>query len=103
MPRPTTNPRNPLRRRLGRNALIYAVIALGAIWLVGSVVGHGKEPQKLRFDQFMAKVEDGDVRTAEMFLRDQRITGTLDSGTKYQTTYAGDGDTLSGQLVKEHV
>jgi cell division protease FtsH len=103
MPPRTTNPRSPLRRRLGRNALIYAIIALGAIWLVGSVVGRGKEPERLRYDQFIDKVEQGDVRTAEMFLRDQRIQGELDTGTKYQTTYAGDGDSLASKLVKEDV
>ena len=102
MPR-TTTPRNPLRRRLGRNALIYAVIALGAIWLVGSLVGRGQQPEQLRFDQFVDRVEDGDVKTADMFLRDQRIEGELDDGTKYRTTYAGDGDTLARDLVKNDV
>jgi cell division protease FtsH len=102
MPR-TTKPGNPLRRRLGRNALIYAIIALGAIWLVGSMVGRGAQPEHLRFDQFIDKVERSDVRTADMFLRDQRIEGELDNGTKYQTTFAGDGDSLADKLVKSDV
>ncbi len=40
---------------------------------------------------------------AEMFLRDQRVQGELDDGTQYQTTYAGDGDSLASKLVKNDV
>jgi cell division protease FtsH len=104
MPR-TTNNKNPLRRRLGRNFLIYAIVAVGAIWIVGSVVGRGPQPDKLRYDQFIDKVLDHEVLTADMYLRDQRIEGDLKTprGARYQTTYAGDGDALSGVLVKEHI
>ncbi len=95
--------RTGLRRRLGRNALIYALLALGAIWLVGSFVGRGPEPTMLRFDQFIDKVEAEEVATADMFLRDQRITGELRNGTDYETTYAGDGDLLADKLARNDV
>src|SRR5207248_364772 len=91
------------RRRLGRNALIYAVIAVAAIWIVGSFVTHTPQPQKVRFDTFVSKVNHHEVSTAELFLRDQRIEGKLRDGKTYQTTYAGDGDTLSLTLTKAHV
>src|SRR5688500_3537111 len=95
--------RNPLRRRFGRSALIYAVLAVAAIWIVGTLVGRGAEPEQIRFDQFIEKVDDREVSTAEMYLRDQRIEGELDDGTRYQTTFAGDGDTLSERLVTNDV
>ncbi|HYZ92161.1 MAG TPA: ATP-dependent zinc metalloprotease FtsH [Actinomycetota bacterium] len=95
--------RSGLRRRLGRNALIYAVLAIGAIWLVGSFVGRGTQPTKLRFDQFLDKVEAEEVATAEMYLRDQRIRGDLRNGTNYETTYAGDGDRLADRLARNDV
>jgi cell division protease FtsH len=95
--------RSGLRRRLGRNALIYAVLALGAIWLVGSLVGRGPQPQKLRFDQFVDKVEAQQVATAEMYLRDQKIEGRLKNGDRYQTTFAGDGDRLADRLARNDV
>src|SRR4051812_40103304 len=95
--------RNPVRRRLGRNALIYAIIALIAIWVVGSLVSRGTEPRKLRFDTFISKVDDGEIKSAEMFLNDRRIRGELKDGTPYQTTFAGDGDTLSLRLTRQHV
>src|SRR5262245_23534111 len=96
VPMPRTKPsKNPLRRRLGRNAIIYAVLAIAAIWLVGSVIGRGAQPQELRFYLFMEKVEHDQVRSANMFLRDQRIEGELSNHSKYRTTYAGDGDTLA--------
>jgi len=95
--------RTGLRRRLGRNALIYALLALGAIWLVGSFMGRGPQPTTLRFDQFIDKVEAEQVATADMFLRDQRITGELSNGTDYETTYAGDGDLLADRLARNDV
>jgi cell division protease FtsH len=100
---PKAKQRDPLRRRFGRNALIYAVVALAAIWLVGTLVSRGSEPQQLRFDEFLEKVEDRDVNTANMFLRDQRIEGELKGGAQYQTTFAGDGGELSLQLADEGV
>ena len=95
--------RSGLRRRLGRNVLVYVLVALGAIWLVGTLLGRGPQPTKLRFDQFIDRVEAEQVATAEMHLRDQRITGELRNGTKYETTYAGDGDRLAEQLVRKDV
>jgi cell division protease FtsH len=95
--------RGGMRRRISRNALIYALLALGAIWLVGSLLGRGPQPTKLRFDQFMDKVGAEEVATADMFLRDQRIEGELTNGTDYVTTFAGDGDELSQRLVRNDV
>jgi cell division protease FtsH len=103
MMRRPSNRNNPVRRRLGRNAIIYAVVALAAIYIVGSLLSHGSQPQKIRFDSFIAKVQHHEVRTAEMFLRDQRIEGKLTNGQSYQTSFAGDGDTLSLTLTKAHV
>jgi cell division protease FtsH len=100
---PRTPNRSTLRRRLGRNALIYAVVALAAIWLVGSLLQRGAEPTKIRFDQFIDKVEANEVATADMYLRDQRIRGELRDGSHYETTFAGDGDTLSSRLVRNDV
>jgi cell division protease FtsH len=95
--------RNPVRRRLGRNALIYAVIALLAIWVAGSVFSRGSQPRKLRFDTFIAKVDDREVKTADMYLNDNRIQGELKDGTKYQTTFAGDGESLALRLTQKRV
>jgi len=103
MMRRPPNRNNPVRRRLGRNALIYAVIALAAIWIVGSLVSHGNQPQKIRFDSFISKVDHHQIKTAEMFLRDQRIQGKLSNNSTYQTTFAGDGDTLSLRLTNAGV
>ncbi len=101
MPKPPQRP--GLRGRLSRNALIYLVIGLAAVWIVGSVVSRGTQPTPLRFDQFLQKVENSDVKTADMFLRDQRIEGELKDGTHYETTFAGEGDQLALTLAKEKV
>src|SRR5438309_4954684 len=95
--------RNPVRRRLTRNALIYAVVAILALVLVKDIASRGTQPARIRFDAFLSKVEHHQVRTATMFLRDQRIDGKLKDGTNYQTSFAGDGDTLSVRLANAHV
>jgi len=100
----TKPPQRPgLRGRFGRNTLIYLVIALAAVWVVGSVVNRGTQPTPLRFDQFLQKVESGEVKTADMFLRDQRIEGELENGDVYETTFAGEGDQLALTLAEEKV
>ncbi len=106
MPR-TASPKqrdpNPMRRRFGRSALIYAVVAIAAIWIVGVFVSRGTQPKELRFDQFLSHVENENVESANMFLRDQRIQGTYDGGKAYQTTFAGDGGDLALDLAEKGV
>jgi cell division protease FtsH len=102
MPQPPRN-RQGLRRRLSRSVILYAILVVGAIWVVGTLLNHQAQPQRIRFDTFMAKVDNGEVRTAKMYLRDQRIEGDLTNGKRYQTTFAGDGDQLSQKLVAKAV
>ena len=102
MPQPPRN-RQGLRRRLGRSVILYVILVVGAIWLVGTLVNRQQQPTQIRFDTFMSRVEEGEVKTAKMLLRDQRIEGRLTSGKKYQTTFAGDGDELSQKLVAKGV
>jgi cell division protease FtsH len=95
--------RQPLRKRLSRNVVLYAILVLGTIWLVGSLLNRGAQPATLRFDEFIDKVEQGRVETAEMYLRDQRIEGDLDNNIRYQTTFAGDGGELADKLAAKNV
>ena len=102
MPPRTTKPGNPLRRRLGRNALIYAVIALGAIWLVGVVVGRGNAARAAPLRPVHRQgrgTATSRRRTCSCATSASRASST--TATKYQTTYAGDGDALARQLVEE--
>jgi cell division protease FtsH len=92
-----------MRKRFGRSALIYVIVAVAAIWVVGTVVRTGSQPKELRYDDFVNKVENGEVDSAEMYLRDQRIQGKLEGGTEYQTTFPGEGDTLADKLIANRV
>jgi cell division protease FtsH len=83
--------------------ILYAILVVGAIWLVGTLLNRQAQPQHIRFDQFLAKVDNGEVRTARMLLRDQKIDGDLQDGKRFQTTFAGDGDQLSQKLVSKGV
>jgi cell division protease FtsH len=92
-----------MRKRLGRNVIVYVILGLGALWVVGSVVQRSPDVDELRFDQFLQKVDAGDVTSAEMLLTDQRIEGELTDGSPYRTTYAGEGDELALRLVEKGV
>jgi cell division protease FtsH len=98
MPQPPRKSQG-LRGRLGRSVILYVILVVGAIWLVGTLVNRQQQPTQIRFDTFLTRVEAGEVRTAKMFLRDQRIEGQLTDGKKYQTTFAGDGDQLSQKIA----
>jgi len=94
-------------KRFGRQTFLYVLLALGAVWLIGSALQRGPEANVIRFDEFVAQVESGEVATATVFERDHRITGELDDGTEYQTTFGGEPDglleTLAAQKVETEV
>jgi len=75
--------------------LLVAVVVLLAFTLF---MGGGSSSKKLRLDQFLAKVEHGDVKKATLKDGDGAVTGTLDDGTKYKVSYPS---RYTAQIVDE--
>ena len=87
--------------RLFRGPAIYFVGVLIALWFVLSIVQGSTKPKELTIDQYAKFVHEGDVSTATIFDRDQRVEGELKDGTKYRVNYTQDyGDDLTNLLLE---
>ena len=87
--------RSKLRRR---TPLVLAAVA--ALVLVGLLVlrDDGPDRTELDLDAYQSALADGDVATAEIHDRADRITGELADGTDYEVTYP---ERFAGELTAE--
>jgi len=60
---------------------------LAGLWIFLTFATHAAHPKKLSLSAFELAVSTDQVKTAMFLERDQKIVGTLDGGTKYETTY----------------
>ncbi|MDP8969768.1 MAG: ATP-dependent zinc metalloprotease FtsH [Actinomycetota bacterium] len=88
-------------QRLLRGPFIWITLLLVASFAMVSTLGNAGDPQKLRFDELVDRLEAGEVREYTDFSRDNRIEGTLADDTEFVTVYNPevDGDRL-GQLLE---
>ena len=92
-------PQTPLGR-LFRGPAIYFVLVLLLLWGLLNVI-QSPHLKPLTIDQFTKLVHDGQVKTATIFDRDQRVDGELQDGTKYQVYYTTDyGDDITNLLLE---
>ncbi len=86
------------RRRI--LSVVLAVVLAGGLiawWQLGS--GDGR--QSLTFDEFTSLIDSGDVATAEIKDRDNRVVGELSDGTKYESDYVAEfSDELTTRLTE---
>ncbi len=86
------------RRRI--LSVVLAVVLAGGLiawWQLGS--GDGRE--SLTFDEFTSLIDSGDVATAEIKDRDNRVVGELSDGTKYESDYVAEfSDELTTRLTE---
>jgi cell division protease FtsH len=93
-----------MRNKLGRNVLVLVLIALGALWVVGSYLQRVPGTISLRSDELIERIDGGDVATATVYERDQRIEGRLRTGTAYRATYLSEnGDEILDRLTAKKV
>ena len=87
-------------QRLVRGPFIWITLLLVVAFATVSSLGSAAEPKELRFDEFMTKLEAGDLKTVQDYPRDNRLEGELDSGEKFHTAYnaAVDGPRLGEAL-----
>ncbi len=96
-PTPTAPPPPPR----WRNALIIVGILLTA-WLLYNSLSPTTKPVKLRYDEFITKVEDDQVKSVEIDAQGQ-VSGTLKDGTEFETqlvTAVPDNGVI--QLMQQH-
>jgi cell division protease FtsH len=74
-------------QKLVRSVAFWVVVALVVLLAASQLLGGGDDRQKLRYDEFVAKVEADQVKTVKIEDRSSQITGELSDGTKFKTTF----------------
>src|SRR5919109_2816159 len=89
--------------RLFRGPAIYLVLVLLLLWAFLSFVSSTRNVKDLSLDQFEKYVHDGQVETATIFDRDQRVEGQLrdTAKTKYRVNYTNNYDDDITNLLSE--
>ncbi|HET7236970.1 MAG TPA: ATP-dependent zinc metalloprotease FtsH [Actinomycetota bacterium] len=91
-------------KRLVRGPAVYVLIVLAGIWMFLLFANRTTAPTELGLSEFQAKVDAGEVETAEFMLGDGVIRGELSSGETYQVAYVeGTEETLTTQLREQGV
>jgi cell division protease FtsH len=97
-PAPGQRPGAPLPRLLRSPGLYLALVFLLGFLFINSFAGPGPT-KELNLSDFSSRIRAGGIRTAEVFDRDNRVTGTLSDGTRYSTRYPAEfADELISQL-----
>jgi cell division protease FtsH len=93
-----------VKKRLSRPILLYLALGLLVLLVAGMWFRHGAEAETLTLDRFQALVDDGQVKTATIKDRDNKVTGELDDGTNYEVGYPAEyADELTAQLGSHDV
>ncbi|MGZ4188328.1 MAG: ATP-dependent zinc metalloprotease FtsH [Actinomycetota bacterium] len=96
-------PQSPFGRA-ARGPLLYIVILLVLAYVLLTAFAGTKTIKDLSLTDFKAKVNGGQVATAEILNRDMRVEGKLKDGTNYRTTYPTDfGDDITNLLTDANV
>ena len=74
-------------QKLVRSVGFWVVVALVVLLAASQLFSGGDNREKLRYDEFVSKVNAGDVRSVKIEDNSSRILGTLDDGTKFKTTF----------------
>ena len=69
--------------KLRRSAVIVAVVATVAVFLVFRALTGGSDATELTLDRYTRQLERGAVATATIHDKDHTVTGELDDGTEY--------------------
>jgi len=83
-----------------RGIFIWLLIVMMAILLINLMTTPKKTENEMKFSEFIAKVQAGDV--AEVTIQEKEITGRLNDGKKFKT-YAADYPDLVTLLNKKNV
>jgi cell division protease FtsH len=82
----------------------WVVVALVVLLGASQVLSGGDSREKLRYDEFRDRVEAGKVKDVKIEDDSSKITGTLDDGTKFRTTFVtNSAERLTDLLDKNDV
>jgi cell division protease FtsH len=77
-------------KKLLRNSALYLLIIILIFYFVTTVVKTPAQPDKLRFNQFIDKIENKQIKEADIYNRDSIIKGVLKNGRHYEVSFPAD-------------
>ncbi|HVL64114.1 MAG TPA: ATP-dependent zinc metalloprotease FtsH [Actinomycetota bacterium] len=71
--------------RVFRSAVFYLVLIIAVVWVFQIYRGAADQPRALEsVNEWVGLVEQGDVKSAKFFTKDEKVTGELDNGERYE-------------------
>ena len=81
-------PQSPFGR-VTRGPLIYIIVLMVLGYVLLTTLAGAKTVKELTLTDYIAKINAGQVASAEILIRDVRIQGKLKDGTDYRVAYSG--------------
>ncbi|MGV3760010.1 MAG: ATP-dependent metallopeptidase FtsH/Yme1/Tma family protein, partial [Actinomycetota bacterium] len=86
-------------KRPSRNAIVYVLLGAIALFVASQWLRGGDEPTELTLSEFRAHVAEGEVGTATIKDRSNKITGELRNDMEYEVSYPQEfADELATEL-----
>ncbi|HVL81359.1 MAG TPA: ATP-dependent zinc metalloprotease FtsH [Actinomycetota bacterium] len=86
-----------MRKRLGRNTLIWILIGLGVLWVAGTFVQRAAPVETVAISEFYDRVASGQVERVTVYENDQRVEAELRNGQTIRATFLAEegGDLMT--------
>jgi cell division protease FtsH len=80
-----------MMNRIFRSAIFYLVLIIAVVWVFNLYRASADKPEKLpSVNDWVEKVEGGEISSAEFLTKDERVLGTDSNGTKYEVNLPKD-------------
>ena len=80
-----------MMNRIFRSAIFYLVLIIAVVWVFNLYRASADKPEKLAsVNDWVEKVEAGEISSAEFLTKDERVLGTDSNGTKYEVNLPKD-------------
>jgi cell division protease FtsH len=77
--------------RIFRSAIFYLVLIIAVVWVFNLYRASADKPDKLSsVNEWVTRVEGGEISSAEFLTKDERVLGTDSDGTKYEVNLPKD-------------
>jgi cell division protease FtsH len=77
--------------RIFRSAIFYLVLIIAVVWVFNLYRASADKPEKLpSVNDWVEKIESGEISSAEFLTKDERVLGTDSNGTKYEVNLPKD-------------
>jgi cell division protease FtsH len=77
--------------RIFRSAIFYLVLIIAVVWVFNLYRASADKPEKLAsVNDWVERVEGGEISSAEFLTKDERVLGTDSNGTKYEVNLPKD-------------